>query len=374
MNSYIKGLILTGIFVVLFLFFPSHSVKADTCLPEAACFDALIDPTRPGTVAEVQKIQDNNNLAFSEMRFPTSYDPIKINGSMYAGKVYLINSIYNFRRATGSFPSSMQSLVNSGFLLFWPRNLLDGSPVAVLASRSLKEEKNDIGFIGWSKLDDSNASLDFLRLDWKTYENQGEEQWIFDTKQFEFFTYDRSQLNDLTLRNKISKNATGACGATTVVGGVMPINMVSDPEKRFIYGMCGALSDGIIVRTRAFYRENLRFPQNTSELFSPSPYKEMEFLIVENFQNLSGLLKKRNADFKIGFNYDKSVHYTFLSIDDEVLITYCSQYGDSDHEPYNDCNMNDLDMSTPMISTANIGSLEIPSEITISIKDIPLSE
>lgn len=317
----------------------------------------------------------------NDMAFPISDDPHLLSLHSHQMVRQLLKPISDYRRVTGVYPSSISDFFNSGFLLLWPRNVMNGLPVKILAGRDVRAEPDDYGSIKWEKYDDYHAQLISSNIDGKIYHDSGEITWFVEAKDLHFYFVDdyialpRDELEEY-LRHTSSYDLEGA---TTIVGGINTINMVADSESRMIYAMCGQLSDFIFSTTLNFYSRNKALPSNIIDCLTfQQELGQTPFIIKENLYKFAKMLKDANAQFKVGYDYPKTVSYSLLIVGGETLISHCYKYdavdAGMDDSPgiHVGCFMEELDMSSPMITDENLSTLEIPDEFFILIKDIPI--
>jgi len=350
------------------------------------------------TVEGASPLQSGRNMMESRpLKFPISNDLNNLcNFQQRAYRHHLDTPIRYYRRVMGTYPDSMSSFVRSGFALDWPRNVITGAPVGVLVGRDFNLNKSDLGLIKWEKFSDDHAKLTFVDLDYKAYRDSGTEIWIERSIEFKWFkkweTWNGEAYANM-LRAKEEGHSADTAWTIDIIGGTIPINEVSSKEERLIYGMCAQVADHVILSSG-----KVILPDGTIGFVLPSTfrdlYDESNLIILENFANFSNLLKNSGADFKTGFDYGKSAHYSWLKIGDETLIVLCrilnpnskfsaeSQYDGIQHGDIKGENVDPdfagfhsmADMSSPMITTDNIDKLDIPKEIVVSIEDIPLGD
>ncbi|MCD6216371.1 hypothetical protein J7L05_00750 [bacterium] len=331
---------------------------------------------------KTDKISNNNKESITppEIDHQTSYDHVLIfpisedprllgqhNRASMVGK--LRKSITDYRRATGVYPESITEYIDSGFPLFWPRNLMNGLPVIVLANRDVTNDPSDFGSVKWGKEGVYNLLIS-CNIDLGKDKDSGETTWVIN----------KDGLNDF--KGNITPRMT------TIVGGTAPINMVSDPETRKLYAQCGQLTDFIFSTTYNYYSENNSLPQSFINDLSYQQLLGMTpFIIKENLDKFAQELANADVEFKIGYDYPNTASYALLKINGETLISHCYKYDYSKYEYSANVNplvmdegpgihvgiyMDEIDMSSPMISDSNLSALNIPDQFLISIEDIPI--
>ncbi len=371
-----------------------------------------IKPIKPGvtgtdkTVVSVSPHETERTAARVDLTFPVSndlYDSSKYQ--RYAYRFHLAEGIRLYRRVTGAYPESMSSFVRSGFPLHWPRNVMTGAPAGVLVGRDFNLDRSDRGLIKWEKFSDDHAKMTFVDLDDKAYRDEGVEKWVenyieFTWREWESYRHETHEDKRRAFKAGIRTGDEDREKRINVIGGTIPVNDVLSNENRMIYGMCGQIHLRVCKATQNyyFYERNFTLPPAFVDLYSgfhdkPGFHNEHSLIILENFADFAKLLKTSGADFKIGFDNSEVAQYSWLKTGDETLIAFCrifnpdnaygigSQYlgieygqngenADPDYSFFRSM----ADMSAPMITANNLGQIDIPNEITISIEDIPLGE
>lgn len=352
-------------------------------------------------IVKADETSNDNHNAISELdttrqvtgdynlSFPISQNP-RILGQHHHGSMIgqLRGSISEYRRATGYYPESLPAYIESGFPLFWQRNLMNGLPMEILESRVVKNEPSDFGVVKWEKFDEGNARLTSSNIDIRKYKDTGEVSWIIDEESLKFIYLNDYQSMQGEEQHGFMREMSSMDleSVTTVVGGTVPINMVSDPDTRIVYAMCDQLHGFIFLNTDNYYSRNKYLPNSFVELLTfQQDLGWTPLLIKENINKFTKKLNDAGVEFKIGYDYANTLSYAFLKINGETLISHCYKYDNNPDNPnFNSmsedespgihvgCLMDEIDMSSPMISTTNISTLDIPDEFFISVKDIPV--
>ena len=132
-----------------------------------------------------------------------------------------------------------------------------------------------------------------------------------------------------------------------------------------------------------YYSENNSLPESFidnlayQQLLGTTP-----FIIKENFNKFAQELDGADVEFKIGYDYSNTASYALLKINGETLISHCYKYDynsnvdkpieDDSPGSHTGCRMDEIDMSSPMISNSNLSTLNIPDQFLIAIEDIPI--
>lgn len=325
------------------------------------------------------------------LTFPIGENPGLLQQHHRATMVgHLQHDISDYRMVTGFFPESILGFIESGFPLFWHRNQMTGLPMEILISRDVKIGPSDFGVVKWEKFDDYHARLISSNMDLSKYEDNGKVSWIIEEDALEFFHLaDYQSLPYEELDSFMRENSLYSLeSATTIVGGTAPINMVSDPEVRKLYAQCGLLTDFIFTTTLNYYARNNKIPNNfIDNLAFQQDLGSTPFIIKENLEKLALKLNEADVEFKVGYDFPNTASYALLKINGETMISHCYKYDFSSHQYNENVNpllmdespgihvgiyMDEVDMSSPMISDSNLSTLNIPEQFILSIEDIPI--
>lgn len=267
-----------------------------------------------------------------------------------------------YKQVYGHFPDSITTLVESGFLLHWPRNPLDGKPAKLIKNRSLNTDRSDFSSFTYEVLNDYQMSMRCTSIDRDHYKQTGEEIWRVISND-----YDASAASEAHPRQRYVRN---------VMGGTKKIHEIEQEDIRLLIALCANFNRILFSNTTLYYSYVEQLPTTLEDILFND-----HFIIKENFEKLKHVLKSANVDLKWGFDRAKSEIYFIFDIDGERFIKHRGRFGEKDgsfsigafHPRKPPYNMVGLDMSSPIISSENIESIEIPEEYLISIKDIPLN-
>ena len=364
MKTHIKAVTILTVVVISLLFSISCSsssnqikpVKPDINQPDITEDIPPIQTERQASSLREDFYKYNKNLTF-----PPGDDLMLLDAQHHAEILSLHKELILYRLIYGHFPDSISTLVKSGFLLYWPRNPLDGKPSKCITDRELVKDRSDFGSFKYEIIDDDNIRFKFIRLDREIYEQKGEEVWV--ERSVDKGTKKLDPLGrEIRLRYIM--------GATKFMDEIANY----DVNKKLLYAMCANFDRMVFSKGDFYYSMLEEIPSSfTDVLFST------RFIIKENFESFARMLKDSGADYKWGFDRAKNTVYIVLDIDGERFISMCGRYGEREGSSGNtglhtDCNKNELDRSSPIITDDNITETEIPVEYLISIKDIPLSE
>jgi len=321
-------------------------------------------PIAPSSQTSTEKTEiTSRSSQVDENLIDTSWDQERV--------IQLLNhDLRRYREANGSLPDSLNTLVNSGFLLWWPRNLFTGSPAKVIKERELEPNMEDLGLFKYNII--SNPAYDFSLNNVYNYNYH-----------LELITINSSEYYETgnPVWKKVTKNYPGyklEDNVTRVIGvphGKKPTYEISDYNKRLLYALCGNFAFYIQYRVALYHRDNSMLPSSFSDLLN-----DKQYIIKENFIKFADLLKNSGATFKWGIDYSTGASYVTLEIDGETYMSGCRMFGDKahahvpDYGEYFGCDVNNIDMSSPIITNENIANLIIPEQYLISISQIPLNE
>ncbi len=323
------------------------------------------DTGQQSTGTDVPVYHEERDINFDENLLEMAYDQLAIVSNFgYA--------LTAFRQVNGSLPDSMSSLINSGILMWWPRNLMSGTPANLIQNRDFKLDSSDFGSFKYEIIENPpyqfnvedyyncKFELQVISIDGPKYAETGNVIW----KETGYKYPGSRSLNDrgTTIRRVLY----GTHGKKSLYD-------VENNENKLMFAMCGNLAAFIQGRTALLYRNHDRLPNTFSDLF-----QNEKLIIRENFNKLSDMLNNSNANFIWGVDHSIGASYIVLEMDGETYMSGCRRFGDKefahvpDYGEYFDCKIENVDMSSPIITSENIVSTEIPEEYLISIKDIPL--
>ena len=329
----------------------------------------LIQPLKQEDTSVPLTPNTKRNLSFN---FPTSTDLYVVSGEFSITYGRIIRGINSYRRTTGAYPESMTQYINSGFPLLWSRNVLNGSVVSSAKKDNLTLDRSDASHFIWIKNDDSHAVFKYISPNGAKYRDYGTEEWVERAWDLEFGTHDPYNPESRRFEYAYEYDNT-----ITIQGGTKVINHINESDIKWLYSLCGQLVNYVDTRTDYFHAHTHTLPNDFSDLIH-----ESNLFIKENLYKLAELLNNENIEFKIGFDYNKDTLYSVLWINGEKYIYYCFNFGNSllptpEAEPYQGkfyhCVMDELDMSSPMISGKNFNDFiqSIPDDVLMAVKDIP---
>jgi len=282
--------------------------------------------------------------------FPITENKSKLSGIQNTGVASLRMSLILYSEMHGQFPQSLNGLINSGFPIFYPRDVKSGNPQRIVSSKPLLNEQS-FGALKYIRTDSNNVQIKYVVHD------SGEDIW---------------KLKTLDISNTpVLPDFLSAESGTfiRVNGGTVGVGSIEDNNKRLLYSQFGLWSTYLQDHTGRYYSYQKEFPSSFDDLFDAR-----HLVIKENLETFQALLKSANADFKWGFDYNANVNYTWLAIDDEVLIDECIGYTENLTPIINDCDPEEIDMSSPLLTTESLLELQIPDDYLISINDISIGD
>jgi hypothetical protein len=275
-----------------------------------------------------------------------------------------------FRQVTGRLPDSIDELINSGFQLWWPRNLQNDQPAELVEGRYLVLDESDFGKLKYEVL--SNPSYPYnlsdlyncrfqlknISLDTIAYRDEHKEIWketIFD------FPEKTRTIDENTTRH------------IDVIWGKKAVYEINNQDTRMLYAMCGNLVSFIHHQTGVLYRDFDRLPESFNDLLDNNC-----LIIRENFDRFANSLKDSNVDLKWGIDREQNREYIIVKTKDEIYISGCRRFGDkqnADIPGYGiyfdfDYDINNLDISSPIITSDNLKDVVIPEKYLVSVNDV----
>lgn len=319
------------------------------------CSASAPRPIQPDKITPLSEIsdldasqQDNELNRTAGMDIP--YPP----PDMY----WIRNSLRLYWQTTGQFPETMNGFIESGFPLIWPRESSKKIPFFLSVDEDYIPGEELFGSFQYNRISSDKVQYKYVYMDFKTYRGTGEITWKVKTTDIPFA--DKQSLNP----GGVVKELEGIL----VLGGEKRVDLISDSDTRLLYALCGQFASFLETMTDIHYNLEGTTPSNFNALLGPE-----QLIIKENFDAFAKLLESSNAEFKWGFDNDKNTSYTYLKINNDILITRCLDYNAENILEQGDCDFKTLDISSPIITERNITSMEIPEEYLIALKDIPVN-
>ncbi|MBU1024271.1 hypothetical protein KKB99_08325 [bacterium] len=280
-----------------------------------------------------------------KMTFPLTDNFFKLNSLRAAN---MPGDLTLYWKAEGGFPENLKEYVTSGFPLIWPRDLYSGNPISVRDfERDFDSSKPYFDSLMYHKINEDKAQLVLVDYDIEANQSGGDLKW-------------KIKKDDFPPEWMISDSEKIIYGS-----GTISIEEVADKNKRRLYAWCAGISSYCTSRTSRYVNYNDSLPQSLEDLLDAT-----QFFIKENFSRFVDLLQASNADFMWGFDYSKNVEYVYLEVDGDVLMMNCTEWlKNSTPNPF-ECNIKDYDLTTPLLSTDILASLEFPEDYVTSINDI----
>ena len=335
-------------------------------------FALMLANPMPGYTQSFSGINSNtDNLTNEEIDLLAAYQNSSIK--------YLYDTLLLYRKTTGVFPETMCEFVESGFPVFWPDNLFSNNSMYVIDSFPEFLNESDLGALTYS-LDYDTALLGYINYD-RIELNQNNDKVLVVSELTIPYTKDHKVYIDNSDTAMPSYGRPETLGepeiwtfsdldTQSISNGTMRVNEVDDYSTRVLYAFCGQITEFLGPEFRNYYFDKGEFAPTLADLLRHKGAGRQ--IIIENIRYFTELLQDADADFRCGFDPDTKIAYLYLEIDDVEYITYYEQYGNSPRDfKSRGVNVDDLDMSNPLISTENLSDIEIPYEYIISIRDIP---
>ncbi|MFH1515184.1 MAG: hypothetical protein ABIG42_06965, partial [bacterium] len=281
LTTFIISLFIISLILLIGCSTSPKPIKPNTLQSSPISEDQTFQAGKEGTANEgITNVSMQDVMEYKSMKFPLTENPARINSQMTKGIVRLNKEIKRYHDVNGKPPDSISSLVNSGFLLWWPRNPIDGSPMKVISSRDLEDNQSDFGSFKYDILDNSYFQLSFTCIDKEANINTAKENWTTRTVQY---GYHKETEQQMKLGVKIKS-------WMSVMGGTKPAYEVDDYNKRFLYVMCGQLVGFLAGRTNSHYTSFEVLPLSFNDALD-----NRFFIIKENFESFAKMLKDSGA-------------------------------------------------------------------------------
>ncbi len=319
------------------------------------CSSSVPKPIQPDKITPLSDISDLNvsqpdNELIRTAAMDIPYPP----PDMY----WLRHSLRLYWQTAGQFPETMKGFIESGFPLIWPRESSKKIPFFLNVDEDYIPSEELFGSFQYNRISPDKVQYKYIYIDFKAYRETGEVIWVEKTATIPF-------------ADKQMHNSPEKCKeleSTLVLGGEKRVDLISDSDTRLLYALCGLFSAFLETMTDIYHIQEGVIPSTFYDLLGSE-----QLIIKENFYGFAKMLESSNAEFKWGFDKNKNTSYTYLKINDEVLITRCINYTTDNLREQMVCDFYSLDISTPIITEKNITSIEIPEEYLISIEDIPVN-
>lgn len=318
------------------------------------------EPVESEPVQDEQQISDTSTPSTTSqggiptpkleaLSFPISKEARELSASQAMGFDELCKAINSHRRSEGKNPKTIMDFVNSGYPLFWPRNVQTGKPASIFKGKDMASDFSSFGSFQYSMNDENFALVKFIYLSWGRAKDGTEDTWAIQSKGFP-----AKEVNDLPL----------------IEGCSVPIHKVEDPFARKVLASVGQITGLIVAYEIKRYALTETLLPSFYDLLNPQ-----QLVIRENYEKFVELMKSPDVEFKWGNDYAKESFYLYLKVKGKVYIEQCYYLGGGTElealMKMKSCSFSELDTSSPILTSENIGQIVIPDEYYISIKDIP---
>lgn len=285
------------------------------------------------------------------LTFPITKEARKLSAAQAMGFDEIGKAIISYRRSEGKNPKTIMDFANSGYPLFWPRNVQTGKPAGIFKGKELASDFSSFGSLQYSINNENFALMKFIYLRWGRAKDGTDDTWVIQSKGFP-----AKEVNDVPM----------------IEGCTVPIHKVEDPFTRKVLASVGQITGLIVPNEIKRYSSSETLISSFYDLLNPQ-----QLVIRENFEKFVELMKSPDVEFKWGNDYTKQSFYLYLKVKGIVYIEQCYYLGGgTDLEALikmRSCSYSDLDTSSPILTSENIDQIVIPDEYMISIKDIPES-
>ena len=345
-----------SVIAILMMTATGYSSENEERKPELSPTDSKIEET-PKQVERIQLRREKFFERYFRLKFPVNDEFSQLNARQNMDFITLHQVINLYAQVYGTIPDSIKTLVESDFLLYWPRDLLTGGPSKHVSARELVTNEIDFSSFRYQPLDDSQYIVKFVTLDYEKYEITKEKIWIENS-----MDYYGSHIGQVYRK--------------FITGGTKKMFEIEDFNTKLIVAKCQNFN-------RIICGDGLRYSNLTGKL--PCSFEETLFnntlFIREGLSDFSDTIQSPGVNYKWGYDYDKKAVYITLDIEGERYIEFTSTYVERDPRSGGTgfiCggpkyNMEELDMSTPLVSSADVSGLTISDKYLITLNDIPLN-
>ncbi|MCD6217420.1 hypothetical protein J7L05_06130 [bacterium] len=304
--------------------------------------DIVIDNSNKQTQERDTSISDN-------WSFPIEENDKSLSAIQLSSYDIFRKASIGYFKTYDNMPDSFNTLVSSGHILFWPRNLSTGNPVQILDnSNDVIVNEQNFGEVGYKRLSGSSAQFNYL-----------------------YFGQDESDDQDMWRNLKYVFPSESDLESSIFIGVNTSITKILDEDEKKLLAMFGQLTDILFTNSGNFYVDNGVLPSSFIETLGPQ-----YFVIGENFDSFAKLVDKSNVQFKWG--KDDESNYVYLNINGNEYIKHCIYHGGgnnlSDMVSMFSCEFDLLDTSKPILTQENLKDLIIPEKYLISKEEIPIIE
>ena len=181
--------------------------------------------------------------------FPLSEKPRKIGLIQSFSYTELMKAVKLYFKVYGQHTESLDSFINSGIPIMWPRNAIDGKPISIFKGKELSAGFENYGVLHYVKDKSGYAQMKYLYLKRGINTDGYDDTWEINTTAFP----------SMNIPN-IPK----------IAGFDVDISSVNDPQTRELLAMFGQLMSLIVRRTGEMFYDLDIFPSSV-ETAAKSP-------------------------------------------------------------------------------------------------------
>jgi hypothetical protein len=294
-------------------------------------------------LASVDTSLSQDRTVAHDMVFPISDDLSVLSRAQSTGYEYLGDAVASFYMAKGYHEDSLQTLVDNGYFLFWPRNVQTGEPVTITKQQFTDPSFELFGTVSYKKYSKDSAKI--TRVSYRPAESG---DWKLTSRTFP---------------------AIGDVRSAGIIGCSVDMASIENTDTRLLLAMFGQLTNYLISSTQSFKTTNNTLPTSFQDLLGP------EILVVkENFNNFADLVNTSNVVFKWGVDNKKMSSYVYLNIKGVTYIKHCIDFSQGSSmnamKTMLTCKYSNLDTSSPILTEKNLASIMILDEFSVSKDNI----
>lgn len=279
----------------------------------------------------------------SDLVFPISDDPVALSNAESLGFSYLDDALTSYYKAKGYHEDNLGTLINNGFLIFWPRNVSTGEPVSITGEQLLEPNSELFGTVSYRKLNNDTAKT--TRVSYRPSESG---DWHFISEVYP---------------------GKGEMERANITGCSVDLPSIENSDTRLLLAMFGQLTDFLFSGTGSFETRYKTLPTSFQDLLGP----EMS-IIRENFQSFMNLVQESDVVFKWGIDRNMMSNYIYLEIDGVIYIKHCIDFSEGNSmsamKTMFSCEYDSLDTSSPILTENNLARTLITDEFFVSQNNI----
>ena len=309
----------------------------------AGCSNSSAQTIKPDSsgdqLASADTSLSQDRTVAHELKFPISDDLSILSRAQSVGCYNLSSAVAAWYMAKGYHEDNLETLIDNGYLLFWPRNAQTGEPVSITDQQFTDPSFELFGIVSYKKYSKDAAKI--TRVSYKPAESGN---WRFISRTFP---------------------AIGDEKSADIIGCTVDMASIENPDTRYLLAMFGQLTNYLVNGTQNFNSENNTLPTSFQDLLGP------EILVVkDNYKSFSDLASRSNVVFKWGIDDKKMSSYIYLKINGVTYIEQCTDFSEGSSmnamKTMLTCEYKNLDTSSPILTEKNLASIMIPDEFFVS--------